>query len=428
MSDTRTAESRLQAIVERCRGLHEDVHLNAVRAWKERGGKAAIGYLPIYVPGEILHAVGALPVGIIGGGDRTDIIRGDAYFQSYICRIPRSTVELGLRGSFDVLDGMIFPAICDVIRNLSGIWQILFPGKLVRFLDFPQNFDPEVGGWFYRRELTSLAEEVSSISGIPLDPETLRRSIALYNENRELVVRLHQARAEAPEKVPTSEAYLVQRAGHVLPVEEHNELLREYLDLAAARTASLQDNARIVLVGSFCEQPPLALIKSLELAGCYLVEDDFLLGNRSIVGAISTEGDPMKALVNAYLQATTPSSCVYDGANAHGGLLVERVRRLRADGVVLASPSFCDPALLERPRYQKELEKAGIPFTAFKYAENTGQLGAIREQVGTFAESIRLWGSAAATVSATTTASVATTATATAVTAPTTPAGARSQA
>ena len=26
--------------------------------------------------------------------------------------------------------------------------------------------------------------------------------------------------------------------------------------------------------GSFCEQPPLALIKSIEMAGCYVVDDE----------------------------------------------------------------------------------------------------------------------------------------------------------
>jgi hypothetical protein len=41
---------------------------------------------------------------------------------------------------------MLFPAICDVIRNLSGMWQMLFPDKYARYLDVPQNFDPEVGG------------------------------------------------------------------------------------------------------------------------------------------------------------------------------------------------------------------------------------------------------------------------------------------
>ena len=57
--------------------------------------------------------------------------------------------------------------------------------------------------------------------------------------------------------------------------------------------------------------------------------------------------------------------------------------------MIFAAPSFCDPALLERPMLQDVLSKHGIPHTAFKYAENTGQMAPIREQAGTFADSIR---------------------------------------
>jgi benzoyl-CoA reductase subunit C len=66
------------------------------------------------VPRELIHAAGMLPVGIFGGGDRLEIIRGDAYFQSYICPIPRSTIELAVSGRLDGLDGTLFPSICDV--------------------------------------------------------------------------------------------------------------------------------------------------------------------------------------------------------------------------------------------------------------------------------------------------------------------------
>ncbi len=37
------------------------------------------------------------------------------------------------------------------------------------------------------------------------------------------------------------------------------------------------------------------------------------------------------------------------------------------------------------------VEKAGIPWTGFKFSENTGQFQVIREQAGTFADSIKLW-------------------------------------
>ena len=40
---------------------------------------------------------------------------------------------------------------------------------------------------------------------------------------------------------------------------------------------------------------------------------------------------------------------------------------------------------------QEVLAAHGIPYTAFKYAENTGQMQPIREQAGTFADSIKLW-------------------------------------
>ena len=77
-----------------------------------------------------------------------------------------------------------------------------------------------------------------------------------------------------------------------------------------------------------------------------------------------------------------------------GMYLVESVRKNRAEGVIFMAPSFCDPALLERPMLQNVLAAHGIPYIAFKYAENSGQMQPIREQAGTFADSIRLWSDA----------------------------------
>ena len=143
--------SELARLVKQAQDLYEDLDLRAVHAWKEAAhGRKAIGHLPIYIPRELIHAAGMLPVGILGGGDRIEIIRGDAYFQSYICHIPRSTIELALSHRLDALDGMLFPSICDVIRNLSGMWTMLFPDRYVRYVDVPQTYDRAVGGRFWR--------------------------------------------------------------------------------------------------------------------------------------------------------------------------------------------------------------------------------------------------------------------------------------
>ncbi|MBL8342359.1 MAG: benzoyl-CoA reductase subunit C [Rubrivivax sp.] len=383
-------------IVQRCEALFEDLHFTAVKQWKEaRPGRKAIGYMPVYVPREIIHAAGMLPVGILGGGDQIEVIQGDAYYQSYICRIPRSTIELGLTGRLNDLDGMLFPSICDVIRNLSGMWQLLFPGKYVRYVDVPQNYDDEIGGRFYVQEMQHIRDDLGRMRGAPITDAELNASIAAYNDNRAALRELYAYRAAKPWQAPTSEIYLLQRAGMVLPVEEHTALVRQYLVAAEQLQRPKRDNARVVLTGTFCEQPPLALIKSIEMAGCYVVDDDFMLVGRWLLDEVPTNGDPLAELAKAFLHRSASTAAKYDAKREEKGIfLVKQVKTRGAEGVVFAAPSFCDPALLERPMLQDVLAKHGIPQTAFKYAENTGQMAPIREQAGTFADSIKLWSAA----------------------------------
>ncbi len=383
-------------IVAHATRLFEDLNFNAAREWKAGDpSRKVVGYMPIYVPREIVHAAGFLPLGVLGGGDQLEVIHGDAYYQSYICRIPRSTIELGVSGRLDFVEGMLFPSICDVIRNLSGMWKLMFPHVYTRYFDVPQNYKDEIGGAYYINELAELRHDLGQLRGKPITDDELRRSIEVYNENRRLIRELYTFRAEKPWQAPASEVYLLVRAGMVLPVEQHSEMLRDYLAAVRAETRPRRDNCRIVLTGVFCEQPPLNLIKSLELAGCYVVDDDLLLVTRWLTSDVPSAGDPLVNLASAFLHHSESTAAKYEPDQKEKGQhLVRAVRRTGAEGVIFASPSFCDPALLERPMLQHVLADAGIPYIAFKYAENSGQMQPIREQAGTFADSIKLWSGA----------------------------------
>jgi len=151
------------------------------------------------------------------------------------------------------------------------------------------------------------------------------------------------------------------------------------------------DQARVLVVGSFCEQPPLGLIKTLERSGCYIVDDDFVQVHRFLRGDVALDGDPLENLVRAFLEDAVDSPTRFAGAGRKKVAMAERARACRAEGVLFCAPSFCDPALLDQPMATRCVEGAGIPWTAFKYAENSGQFQGIREQAGTFADLIKLW-------------------------------------
>lgn len=384
------------AVVEWARDIYDDLDFTVVRQWLEEHPKGkAGGYLPVYAPREVLHATGFLPVGIHGGGDRLEIIRGDAFYQSYICHLPRSVIELAQSGRLDMLSAVLFPSTCDVIRNLSGIWKLLYPDVYVRYVDVPQIPDPGAAAEFWAGELRRLLDDLGDVTGHRPTDEELRRSIALYNETREMIRTLYAARRERPWDVPTEELYLLLRAGESVAPEEFIARAKQYLAAVAADPKRQRDNSRVVIVGAFCEQPPLGLIKSIERAGCYIVDDDFLVGNRFLTHDVPTDGDPVRALADAFIRNDMKSSVLYEiDPGGKRSLMANRVAAANADGIIFATPSFCDPALLDQPMLRNGAEKAGIPCIAFKYAENTGQFQQFREQAGTFADSIKLWGAA----------------------------------
>ncbi len=380
-------------VVDWARSLYEDLDFVAVRDWlADRPGRKAAGYLPVYVPREILHAARLLPVGIHGGGDRLEIIRGDAFYQSYICHLPRSVVELAQSGRLDMLSAVLFPSTCDVIRNLSGMWKLLYPAAYVRYLDLPQVMRPATGGAFWEAELDSLATDLAEVSGHLADADDLRHSIALYNAVRECVRTLYGVRREAPWNVPTEELYLLMRAGEVVPAETFIDKVRSYLQAIEAQPGRPRDNSRVIVVGAFCEQPPLGLIKTIERAGCYIVDDDLLLGNRFLTAAVPVDGNPLHALADAFIRNDLRTSVLFEpDPGGKRRLMTARVAAAGADGIIFAAPSFCDPALLDQPMLRAGAEEAGIPCIAFKYAENSGQFQQFREQAGTFSDSIKLW-------------------------------------
>jgi benzoyl-CoA reductase subunit C len=380
-------------MIESVRELFEDLSFGYANQWKQQdASRRVIGFLPIYIPRELFHAVNILPVGLFGAGDRIPVIKGDAFFQSYICHLPRTVIEMGLNGDYDCFDGFIFPSICDVIRNLSGIFRLNFSQKYVRYLDFPQNFDPTVGGRFYRQEIERMMADFEKLNGRKLTTDGLNQSISQYNRNRRLLVQFDQLRIDKAHLISAVDHYLLRRAGNTLSVEDYNDLLEQVLALLQQHDAIEEDKTRVVVSGAFCEQPPLGLIKTIENAGCYIVDDDFQLGLTWFSEDIpDNTDDPVGALVSAYLNNDTPSSAVFEREKIRGDMLAERVKARRADGVIFCAPSFCDPALLDRPMLERAMDKHHIKHASFQYHENLGQFHVIKEQAGTFSDMIKLW-------------------------------------
>jgi benzoyl-CoA reductase subunit C len=373
----------IDSAIARCREVVEDPDFPTVARWRERGGKV-LGHFQVYFPEELADAAGWLPVKLRGA--QVDRREADSHFGSYLCSILRTSLELAMTGALQV-DLFYTHPICDAARNLAGIWGRNVPQAPARILYLPQNPNSSGAIDWLRGEYHTVLEAIAESGGsLPTD-EDLRRSIAVFNRNRELLRELYAIKRETPWLLSVDEAYVLVAIGGLIRREEHNRLLTSLVPQIRARQARRQDKMRVVFEGGFCEQPPLDLLRAIGQF-CYVVDDDLLIGLRWIQEDVPTEGDPLWNLAESYIERSSYSPVQHDLRKPKEKMLLERIRGSRAEAAIVAAAKMCEPGLDEQVAYAKALDSAGIPYFVTEFEERMNSFEHLQIQLETFAENL----------------------------------------
>jgi benzoyl-CoA reductase subunit C len=365
-----------------CRDLVEDFEMPTVARWREAGGKV-IGHFQVYFPEELAHAAGALPLKMRGAPVEPRL--ADARFGSYLCSILKSNLEQVLSERV-ALDMFVSHPICDAARNLAAIFErnVDHPSQI---LYLPQNANSAHTVDYLRGEYRRLLDEIEQVTGSEVTDDDLRRSIAVFNENRALMRELYAIKREAPWLISAEDAYSLVCLGSMIPREEHNELLATVLPRLRATDGRPQDRIRVVFEGGFCEQPPLDLIRLIGRT-CYVVDDDLLIGLRYLLEDVPTDGDPLRALADAYIEKSSYSPVQHDLRKPKETMLMKRVRESGADAVILAAAKMCEPGLEEQVAYSRHLDDGELPYFVTEFEENMTSFSTLELQLETFSENL----------------------------------------
>lgn len=372
----------LEGILRACQDLLEDADFPTAKRWREAGGKT-VGHFQVYFPEEIVHAAGMLPLKIRGAPIEPK--HADSRFGSYLCSVIKTSLELALSGRVE-LDLFVTHPICDAARNLAAVW-----GRNAKYncqiLYLPQNAASPSARVYLAEEYDRLRTEVARLAGRDITADDLRASLAVFNENRELLRQVYALKREQPWLVAAHEAYALTATAGLMPREEHNELLRAVLPLLRARTAKPKDRVRVVFEGGFCEQPPFDLIRAIGRS-CYVVDDDLLIGLRWILSDVPTTGDPLAALAEAYLERSSYSPVQHDPRKPKEAMLLARVRGSEAKAVIVAAAKMCEPGLEEQVAYVHALDEARIPYFVTEFEEGMTTFDQLEIQLETFVENL----------------------------------------
>ncbi len=353
----------------------------AVTRWKEETAGKVVGCLPIYVPEEIIHSAGALPVGLWGG--RTGIEKANAHLQGFACSLVRAVLEYGLKGTYRQVDGFVFPSTCDHIQNMSDIWAKVFPQQPKFDLVYPANRKSRAARGYLMDLYKDFQSWLEKLTGKKITPEKLGRSIGIYNKHRQLMLKLRELRAKRPGSITGGEMAGLVKASLFLPKEEFNVRLEQLLPWLEKREITAVPRAKLVLTGIMAE--PEELLDIMEELGACVVADDLALGARIHRVEVSETGRPLEALVERHLRLG-PCSTLFDPEKKRGRYLQQLAEAAGAQGVVFINMKFCEVEEFDYPVIKQELEQVGMHLLFLEIEQQVSSLGQLRTRLQAFVE------------------------------------------
>lgn len=352
-----------------------------LRDWKRKNGKRILGYFCTNTPEEMIQAAGLLPVRILSS--KNSISLASKHLQSYSCSLIQSSLEAGLRGDLNFLDGTVFPHTCDSIQRLSDIWveNLHFPFHWDLIL--PVKLHTESARVYLIQELRRFRLGLQEFMGHPFSDEDLRASIVLSNENRSLLREFYRRRAEHPGIFSGSETLAIVKTATLMLKMEHTVLLRILLSQFGPRDDYLPEGVRLFLAGSVCDQSQI--FDLIETCGASLVGDDLCTGWRYFSEDVSEEGDPLEALADRFIRRV-PCPCKYNPGIDRGEDLLKRIAESGAQGVIFILLKFCDPHAFDYPYLKGKLEEIKVPSLLLEVEPGGMPLGAMETRLRAFIE------------------------------------------
>jgi len=370
--------------LKRFRTITEDPQ-SYLLEWKGRTQRRVIACFPMYTPEEMVHAAGMLPVSMFGGNE--PITLANNYLHAFLCHPVRDDFEQFLRGSLDFADGLVFSDICDQEKRVASLLRLHFKSRFFHFVRFPKMIHGAGSKEHLVRELMRLKAALENMTGSKIGDDELRRSISLFNHTRKLLTQVYQLRRDNPGSFSGDELSIVVSAAMVMPKEEYNLLLIDYLKQKQSQKASLVDKVRLVITGNPCEDLEPGISQMIEEVGGVVVDDDVFTGSRYFASAIPEDGDPLVALADGYLKGIAcPTK--YDPTKKWADHVLSMAKQSKAGGVVVLMPKFCEILAFEYPHLNSLLTESGISHLMLE-CDHSGASAGMKTRLQAFVETLK---------------------------------------
>ncbi len=361
-----------------------------------KSGAKVVGYFCSYVPEEIIHSLGLIPVRLCRGGDERLVELGARYASTKSCVFIRESVGLFADGKdpwVNNTDVVAVATTCRQIYRLAELIKYFFKMPTV-VLTVPHNFYLPEGKDYFQRELVNFTSELEAMAGKKLDKDALAESVKLYESIRRALLEIYEFQARDSAPLSWKDVFYVIHAGFYLDRQHYLSLLIGLLEelKESSRTnvsISRDKRPRVLLSGSILAPGDSMLIDMIEEMGGRIVADDLCTGLRPL-SQIELKDYSVAGIAAAYRERVPCASIPYllsPKTDRRLANLAHLVEAYNAEGVVYHSLRFCDPFSFKAGETKNFLQDK-VAFLEIHTEYAPSAIGPLRTRIEAFIELI----------------------------------------
>jgi benzoyl-CoA reductase/2-hydroxyglutaryl-CoA dehydratase subunit BcrC/BadD/HgdB len=353
-------------------------------------GGTVIGTFCLYVPEEIIRAMGGVAVGLCAGAEWA-YDKVERLLPASTCALIKSFMgfKLGKVCPYvESADLIIGETTCDGKKKAYEIFAEYAP---LHVMELPQMKRPQ-DMVLWRAEIDRLIEKLREVTGRELTGENLRRSIKEVNDKRRALQRLNATRKASPVPISGKDALLATQIAFYDDVPRFTAMVNKIADELEVRVAQGQgvaakDAPRLLVTGSPMSIPNWKLHDVIEKAGGVVVAEELCTGSRYYEKLVPETGQTVEGMLDDIAGKYLDINCACFTPNPGR---VEDVLRLakeyRVDGVVNCSLRFCTPYSIEATSLDRAARDAGLSYINIDTDYSPGDVGQLQTRVEAFLE------------------------------------------
>lgn len=368
---------------------HLRERVNDIKERKNKGAKV-VGFVPGFTPEELIYASGAIPLGLLEGGDSSAIAASSAYMTRFVDTFCRAQVGYYMSGEhplYQLPDLVVIPSADDNFRALIDV--LVQVGNIEVFrLGIPHE-RTDIAVDFYVEMIGLLKKKLEGLVGTPIEDNKLQEAIELYNQMRKSLNDLGQTR-QSPRPVLTGKEYArINHASYVGDVKTVTEICNSLINEVKGKEGQ-DSKPRVLLVASTLAMNDYKVHDILEEAGASVVFEETCEGTRQCWEEVKPEGDLLSALGDKYIRRRTPPPPFFHPPEGRYEFLIEKARDYKVDGIVWYELLYRESYETELFYFSRKLEKdLGIPLVVLQSEYDLSETATFRTRIEAFVESIK---------------------------------------